>query len=87
MDQLDEQVNEAAAYFKMIDHAYQQALGQGDTIVIGKAITAWEAAYADYNNLKRKQFQRTRRQQKIQGDTMEGKSMSMGDPEIKKTKK
>lgn len=60
MDSLDQQVEDAATYFKMIDAAYQQALGKGDTILIGRAITAWEAAYAEYEALKRKQFKRNR---------------------------
>ena len=60
MDSLDQQVQDAATYFKMIDAAYQQALGNGDTVLIGRAIKAWEAAYAEYETLKRKQFKRTR---------------------------
>ena len=82
MDKLDQQVEEAADYFKMIDFAYQQALGQGDTITIGKAITAWEAAYTEYNTLKRKQFNRDQRRRKISVDQLKGKPMSTPSPEL-----
>lgn len=61
MDLLDQQVEDAATYFKAIDAAYQQTLGQGDTLLIGRAITAWEQAYAEYDSLKRKQFKRNQK--------------------------
>ena len=86
MDKLDQQVNDAADYFKMIDHAYQQALGQGDTITIGKAITAWEAAYADYNTLKKKQFRRDQSRQVISYDHMKGKGADIPSPELPRSR-
>ena len=63
-DNLDQRVKQAADYFNMIDAAYQQALGNGDPFKIKAGIHAWEVAYAEYNTLKRKQFNRNQARQR-----------------------